>query len=104
MTIGEKIKRTRISLGKTQEDMANALGISQAAVSMIEQNRRKPSPTTIRDICKFLQIRPDDLELHAEMEIAILTNVVHGMSGDAIAKVSDYALMVKLWEKEKGIE
>jgi transcriptional regulator with XRE-family HTH domain len=40
-TIGDRIKRVRLSLGLTQEDVAKAANISAAAVSQIESGNTK---------------------------------------------------------------
>ena len=53
----EQIKAIRVSLGMTQEEFAESLGVKQAAVSHWEQGLRRPSGSA-ELLIKQLQKRP----------------------------------------------
>lgn len=49
---GNKIKNMRQSLGMTQAELAQRLGVSQQIISLIETGRENPSIKTISTICQ----------------------------------------------------
>ena len=54
--IGEQIRQARLKRGISQEEMARALGISQNAVSLIEDGFAAPIHTRRKEIEDYLQI------------------------------------------------
>ncbi len=63
--IGKKISRIRELRGMKQEALAAALGISQQAVSNIE-NSEKIEDDKLLDIAKALQVTPDAIKNFSE--------------------------------------
>jgi len=61
LKLGEKIRELRKSSGKTQEALANALGITCQAVSRWEQNDAYPDMELIPPIANFFGISIDEL-------------------------------------------
>lgn len=61
LRLGEKIRSLRKSGGKTQETLANALGITCQAVSRWEQNDAYPDMELIPSIANFFGISIDEL-------------------------------------------
>ena len=55
------IKRIRILNGITQQEMADALGISPATVSHWETGRRKPDVDDLIAISRYFGCKVDDL-------------------------------------------
>lgn len=55
------IKRIREQKGISQKDFAEALGVTQGAVSHWEQGRRKPGIDDLVAIAKLLGCKVDDL-------------------------------------------
>jgi transcriptional regulator with XRE-family HTH domain len=53
--LGAKLRRTRESLGLTQEDLAKAVGLSSEFISMLEIGKRTPSLESLRRISGFLK-------------------------------------------------
>ena len=49
--IGDKIKRTRLKLGLTQEELAARTELSKGFISQLERNLTSPSIATLIDIC-----------------------------------------------------
>ena len=72
MKIGKKIKKIRKSKEITQEELANLVGVSQAFISSVENNKKNISLDTLKDVCKkglkislseFFSISNDQKEL-----------------------------------------
>ena len=72
--IGDILRRTRISLGYTQEDVAEMLDLAPRYVSDIERNKTKGSIDTLVKLCNIYHITPtyvlqDYLDLKNEFKI-----------------------------------
>ena len=68
MRIGHKIKRRRIELGMSQDELANILGYStRSTISRIESGDHDPPVSKIPDFAAALQV-PQAYFLNPEME------------------------------------
>lgn len=56
MKIGDAIKEIRIQKGFSQKALAEEIGISATSLSLIESGTKRPSPSTLKRICKVLKI------------------------------------------------
>jgi XRE family transcriptional regulator, regulator of sulfur utilization len=56
MNLGEIIKSQRKKQGINQNDFAESCSISQAYLSLIENNQKEPNLSTLKDIAQALQI------------------------------------------------
>lgn len=56
--IGELLKRTRKSLGYTQEEVAEMLDLASRYISDIERNKTKGSIDTLVKLCNIYRITP----------------------------------------------
>ncbi len=56
--IGESLKNIRISLGLTQEEVAESLGLAPRYLSDIERNKTKGSLTTLVKLCNLYKVTP----------------------------------------------
>ena len=56
MNIGKSIKMCRNSLGLSQEDLAEKIGMSMSYISLIEQGKRDPAISTIDHIASALGV------------------------------------------------
>ena len=63
ITLGVRLKRYRRNSGLSQAEFARKLGLPQAAISLIEHDRRRPSPTLLRRMATILNVRADQLFL-----------------------------------------
>lgn len=63
------VRRRRKALGLRQEDVAEALGISQGTYSLIEVGRHTPLLTTVEDIAYTLDSSAEEL-LKIPQEVA----------------------------------
>ena len=61
MTIGERISRERRLNGLTQEGLAKKVGISRAALSHYEKDRREPDYGTLNELAGFFEVSADFL-------------------------------------------
>ena len=52
--LGSKIKRMRIKMNLTQEDLANRCDLSKGFISQLERDKVSPSIATLRDILECL--------------------------------------------------
>ena len=96
MTIGKRIKDTRIKLGLTQVELAQSVEISQEAISKYERSVSKsPRSDVMFRIAKTLRVTPEYLQLgtrqkpikNTDSEIQNLLDVCNGLSTDAIAQL-----------------
>lgn len=63
------LKAKRIAKGVTQENLALALGVNQAAISKIESCERRIDIIELRDICNSMDISFIDFIVEAENTI-----------------------------------
>lgn len=73
--IGQKIAEERIKKNKTQEELAEILGITPSFLSHIETGKRKPGFDTLIQISKCLNISLDYLILDEDIEKNIKEDV-----------------------------
>ncbi len=55
-SIGDRIRTERKALNKSQKEFAQALGLSENFIWMIEKGDRVPSDRTITDICRVFGV------------------------------------------------
>lgn len=63
------IREKRIAAGMTQEDLASKIGVGRTTITMIENNKSKPSIKIARLIARELGIRWYDLFEKADSEV-----------------------------------
>lgn len=59
--VGSNVRRCRLSLGMTQEELAEAAGLSQQYISGLERGRRNPTVVTLWELSRPLKVEPADL-------------------------------------------
>lgn len=57
---GEKIRNARKSLGLTQRQLADRLGVSNTSISNWEKGMSRPDADMIQALCAVLQLQPND--------------------------------------------
>lgn len=60
-TLGEQLKALRVKKGMTQEQLAQKLNTTKAAISRYEKNQRQPKLELITEMAMILDASPDDL-------------------------------------------
>lgn len=71
LTLGEKIKLSRLEKGLKQSDVAERLGVKNTTISNWEKNVSKPDADYIGDLCGILEINPNYLFEYAAVETYI---------------------------------
>lgn len=61
MSLGTEVRRRRVSLGLTLDDLAERSGLSPHYLSTLENGRRDPHVSTLVAIAKALRIEPAEL-------------------------------------------
>jgi transcriptional regulator with XRE-family HTH domain len=61
MTFGEKLKKARMEAGYTQNELANKLAVSRAAIAKWESDRGMPDVTNLKAIAEALSVSMDYL-------------------------------------------
>lgn len=85
-TLGEQLKALRIKKGKTQEQLADELKTTKAAISRYENGRRQPRLEQISEIARILDASPDELfEL-----LFVSSNVIQDKEHDSGAEYLKY--------------
>ena len=70
MEFNEKLQELRKTKGLTQEELAEALYVSRAAISKWESGRGYPSIDSLKEISKFFSVTIDELICTEEIIIA----------------------------------
>ena len=88
LNIGEKIRSKRRERNLTQEELANILGITKAAVSKWENEESYPDITMLPQIAQLFHITMDELfDYSLEHKPLIIVNEYHfGLSLDIVDK------------------
>ena len=59
MTLGEKIRKRRMELNMTMDDLGNAIGVQRSAINKYEKGMiTDPKRSTIHALAKALQVSP----------------------------------------------
>lgn len=64
------LKKIRLERGMTQQQLADAVGLTDAAVCQHENGQRKPNLELIRKYCEVLHCTPNELLADPETEEA----------------------------------
>ena len=102
MTLGERIKEHRQTLGITQQDLANATQITIQHMSAIEQNKRHPSLSLLIRLAEKLGISLDYLVLGKEATIDTIAAIEADSSLGKNMKQSLIHLVAVMREAEKN--
>ena len=73
MMIGNKIKRLRLKIGLTQEELANRCELTKGFISQIERDLTSPSIATLVDILDTLGTNLKDFFNENEQEKIVFT-------------------------------
>ena len=59
--LGSNIRRRRLELGLTQEQLAERLNVTQGYISDLEKGKRAPLLKTLAEFSEILQVSPSTL-------------------------------------------
>jgi len=96
-TLGSRIQQYRISKGMNQSDLAEALDLSQAAISHFEKDQRRPTPAVLKKLAEVLDVKLEDLlgEEETKHDIKILTRNLDYLTPEAIKKLKELSDLLK---------
>ena len=103
---GEYLSRTRMEKGLSQQDLADALGITQAAISQLESGKRIATPKTVKRLAEALQVDIEVLAGEDEQgfELRALMRTAKGASPKTIRQVAELLALAKRGEKKTNKE
>ena len=58
---GEVIRNARKSLGLTQRQLAEMVGVANTSISNWEKGLSRPDADLIQELCRVLQLQPNDI-------------------------------------------
>ena len=79
MSLGQRIRVRRQSLKLTQQQIAQALGVSSQHISAIEQDKRAPSLSSLAKLAEELGVTVDYLVVGRE---GIITDTIPAIKAD----------------------
>ena len=82
--IGSVVRMRRVKVGLSQTDLGNALGVTFQQIQKYERGTNAVASTRIPDLCRALEITPNDL-----------FGVSSRMDGD-LSKLSSWAMKIAL--------
>lgn len=97
----ENLKKARLEKGWNQEQLAQAMEISQSAISQFEKGLRLPTPANVKKFSDILGVSRDFLIGEEDManERVKLMRSIHGLSPGGLKKVEEFIEMVKKFEE-----
>lgn len=102
MTFGEKLKKARMEAGHTQEELANKLTVSRAAVAKWESGRGMPDVANLKGIAAALGVSVDYLlDDGSKLDLSVMKKAIDLSKFEENGKIS---LMKKLELKERIIQ
>jgi transcriptional regulator with XRE-family HTH domain len=79
MSLGRRIKERRRTLGLTQQQLADSLGVTPQHISVIEQDKRTPSLSSLARMAEELGVTVDFLVVGKE---GTVTSVITAIKAD----------------------
>jgi transcriptional regulator with XRE-family HTH domain len=99
MSIGKRIRKGRQILEMTQQELAEAIGVTPQHISAIEQDKRDPSLSSLAKLAEELGVTIDYLVTGKE---SVITDTIPAIKGDKKlklkAKKALTALIQELYE------
>ncbi len=69
--MGERIHNRRKSIGLTQEELAEKIGVSTQMISNLELGKKAIRPENLVKLCRMLDISADYILIGSESETAV---------------------------------
>ena len=88
LSLGQFIRKERMSLGLSLSEVASDLACSAPYLSGLETGKQKPSPSMIKKLSDFFQI--DINELSSRVNVITLENTLSKMPAEQIEAVISF--------------
>jgi transcriptional regulator with XRE-family HTH domain len=96
MNIGKRMRERRKELNLTQEQLARALGVTPQHISVIEQDKRAPSLSSLARLAEELGVTTDYLITGKE---GVITNVIPALKADKNLSLKTKKALIGLVEE-----
>ena len=96
MSIGNRIRKRRLELGLTQGRLAHALGVTPQHISVVEQDKRAPSLSSLSKLAEELGVTIDFLVTGKETSI---TDTIPAIKADKKLSLSSKTALINLVEE-----
>jgi len=96
MTIGEKIKHCRESMGMSQGKLAKTSGLAQSSISYIESGNKRPNIETISALAKALDVPLSFLIDNEQIDDSLPPNIAELVKITSLLSEERIDLLVKL--------
>jgi transcriptional regulator with XRE-family HTH domain len=100
MSIGSRIKQKRLALKLTQRDLAQALGLTPQHISVIEQDKRIPSISSLVRLAQELGVTIDYLATGKE---GTVVDAIPAIKSDKKLSLESKKALVSLVKELYGI-
>lgn len=77
---GDRLRRRREDMSLTQTDVANALGLTRAAIAQWESHSTSPTVLAIRNLARVLEVKPEWLLFGIESRVEVQYKPVPGQT------------------------
>ena len=96
MSIGRRIRKRRQELELTQQDLAQALGLTSQHISAIEQDKRTPSLSSLSKLAEDLGVTVDYL---ATGKQGVIVDTIPAIKADKKLSLKSKKALVNLVEE-----
>lgn len=96
MSLGQRIRRRRLELSFTQDQLAKSLKVTPQHISAIEQDKRTPSLDSLVKIAKYLGVTTDFLLTGKEIALVDIKPVI---KADKILSLKSKKALISLVEE-----
>lgn len=81
-SLGENIKKARDEAKLTQQDLANAIGLSRVSIVNIEKGRQKPMPHHLEMMVRILHCSLEDIypKLNESKDMSVFNSILKNIS------------------------
>lgn len=88
---GGRLKRARNAAGLTQQELAEEVGLTQAAISQLEKGVRAPTPALVVKLADALGVKKTDLagQSEGQFERKALFRNLKGLSPDELRFINE---------------
>lgn len=96
MSLGKRIRQRRLSLNVTQQQLAQALGVTPQHISLIEQEKAAPSLALLPSLARELGVTTDYLIAGDD---CVITDVISAIKGDNTLSLKAKRLLISMVEE-----
>ena len=101
-TFGDRLRDAREIKGWKQGKLAAEIGVTQAAISQLENGRRRPTPALVTKLAEALEVKRELLagKTEGQFEHDMLMRNLKGLSPDSLKRINEYVDLIRK-SKEK---